>query len=484
MKSPLFAVTLAALTSAVLASTAHAQLGRTWPSEKKIVPDPLTGLPLEFLTSTDNTNYTQSKIYQTHRQWTADGKWLIFRGTRENGAQAFAVNEESGQIVQVTQNGFVGMLCAGNKTMKLYILENIGGNGGRGRGPAAPASTPATDPAATATAPATRGAGRGPGGGGGGGPRRIVEIDLEKLLADASVNAVKDPATYQRVCGNIPPGLTADGNMGLDANDDVMYFRVNGPDTADLSPGQTLQKAFGPRGMGAGPSGLRSMNLKTGEVKMICNVGFQIGHVQSNPFTPGQIVFCWETGGKAPQRTWFVNADGTGLRPLFPEADFDWITHEAFIGKDEVAIAILGHRSAAQATPTSDWGIAGTKAHPTGVGIVNTKTWTMQIVGQVPPGNPGNSDWHVNGSSDGRWACCDDFQYQLWLIDRRSSEMNLLIGPQHTGADHIHPTFNGDNTKIEIESALISKDNRALNICVVPIPKTFLARTYSTKLPE
>ena len=66
------------------ASAAFAQMGRTWPSEKKIVPDPVTGLPLTFLTSSDT--YRQSKIYQTHRQWTADGKWLVFRGVRETGS--------------------------------------------------------------------------------------------------------------------------------------------------------------------------------------------------------------------------------------------------------------------------------------------------------------------------------------------------------------------------------------------------------------
>ena len=90
------------------ASPAFAQMGRTWPSEKKVVPDPVTGLPLTFLTSTDT--YHQSKIYQTHRQWTADGKWLIFRGVRETGSQALAVNEETGLIVQVTETGFSGML--------------------------------------------------------------------------------------------------------------------------------------------------------------------------------------------------------------------------------------------------------------------------------------------------------------------------------------------------------------------------------------
>jgi len=470
-------------------SAVFAQMGRTWPSEKKIVPDPVTGVPLEFLTSTDGT-YRQSKIYQTHRQWTADGKWLIFRGSREAGSQAFAVNEETGLIVQVTETGFSGMLCAGNKTMKLYVLAGGEGGGRRGRGPTPPPGAPedatrGPAPAAGETAappPDARGL-RG-GRGGQGGPRQILEIDLEKLFADVAAGTVKPAANYQRVCGTIPTGLFADGNMGLDANDDFMYFRVSGPETAQLSEGQTLMEGFGPRGMGAGPSGLRSMNLKTGEVKMICNVGFQIGHVQSNPWVPGEIVFCWETGGKAPQRTWFVNADGTGLRPLYPEAPYEWITHEAFIGKDEVAIAILGHRSIASATTNSQWGIAGTMEHPTGVGIVNLRTREMRIAGQVPPESPGHSDWHVAGSADGRWAACDDFAYEVWVFDRHNGQATLLAGPQKTGADHIHPTFNADSTKIEIESALISKDDRSLNICVVPLPKSLLDRTYSQKLAE
>ena len=85
---------------------------------------------------------------------------------------------------------------------------------------------------------------------------------------------------------------------------------------------------------------------------------------------------------------------------------------------------------------------------------------------------------------DERWAACDDFPYELWLIDRHSGEMNLLAGPQKTGEDHIHPTFNADGTKIEIQSALMSKGNRSLNIAVVPVPKTRLNRNYSLKAPE
>jgi oligogalacturonide lyase len=93
--------------------------------------------------------------------------------------------------------------------------------------------------------------------------------------------------------------------MGLDADDDFVYFCVGGPETADLSPGQKLLPGFGPR-FRQTTSGLRAMNLKTGEIKSIVNVGFGIGHVQTNPWMPGEIVFCWETGGKAPQRTWII----------------------------------------------------------------------------------------------------------------------------------------------------------------------------------
>ncbi|RKY07601.1 MAG: hypothetical protein DRP66_06375 [Planctomycetota bacterium] len=69
-----------AAVSLLVLSTANARIGRRWPSEKKIVPDPVTGVPLTFLTSTENGR--RSKIYPTHRQWTADGKRVIFQSSR------------------------------------------------------------------------------------------------------------------------------------------------------------------------------------------------------------------------------------------------------------------------------------------------------------------------------------------------------------------------------------------------------------------
>jgi oligogalacturonide lyase len=146
--------------------------------------------------------------------------------------------------------------------------------------------------------------------------------------------------------------------------------------------------------MGAGPNGIARMNIRTGEVRHVVSVPFQIGHIQANLWNPGEIVFCWETGGKSPQRTWTVLADGSGLRPLYPEASYEWVTHEAVISKDEVAMAIMGHRPIparagrrrrrppASAAPirarTTAGASTGTREKPSGLAIVNLRTREMR----------------------------------------------------------------------------------------------------------
>jgi oligogalacturonide lyase len=477
--------------SLLLTASAVAQIGTRFPSEKKIVPDPVTGVPLEFLTSTPAGD---SKIYQTHHQWTSDGKWLIFRSNRVRG-QAMAVNEETGDIVQVTENGYTGMLCLAEHSMNLYFariknLPPVDANSGTAYGaPAAVRDAPATVAARAADA-AVPPAGAAPGAPAGAGrrgppsgPAEIVRVDLGKLFADSAAGKVGPATDYEHVCGVVPTEMGAVGDVALDPTEDFVYARVGSKEYAaqHLAPDMKAEAPYGPRNMGAGPTGLASINLHTGEVKFIVAVPFQIGHVQTNPWVPGEIVFCWETGGKAPQRTWTVRSDGTGLRPLYPEAPYEWITHEAVITKDEVAIAIIGHQ---KVDTKNAWGIAGTQEHPTGLGIVNLRTREMRIAGQLPFGDPGRSVWHVNGSGDGRWAVADDFKYRLWLIDRHTSEMILLadLGHMTTAQDHIHPTFSADGTKVEVECAMLSENKRAMNICVVPIPPSWLKRTYTDKI--
>jgi oligogalacturonide lyase len=439
-------VLLATLILAELACLpAAAQMGKRFPSEKKVVPDPVTGVPLTFLTSTPAGD---SKIYPTHPQWTADGKWIIFRSRRVPG-QAMAVNEDSGDIVQVTETGYRGALCIAQKSMRLFFTR--------------PVDHATRQP--------------GPPQGGGGGERvalEVVAVDLAALFADSAAGTLKPAAGYETVFGTIPLEIGGAGELALDANEDMVYFRMSAEAAAKLLPaGTAIEKDFGPRNMGEGPAGVAKMDLKSGEVKPVAAVPFQVGHIQSNPWTPGEIVFCWETGGKSPQRTWTVKADGTGLRPLFPENEFDWVTHEAVTGPDEVAVAILGHR---RVGIDDEWGKAGTRLRPTGLGIINLRTNEIFISGQT---KTGSGLWHVHASADGRWATGDDFTRSLWLIDRRSNEMRLLsTGHKRTAQDHVHPTFHPDGTRIQIQSAMLSEDGRSMNICVVPVPPDWLARTY------
>jgi oligogalacturonide lyase len=440
-----------------------AQIGKRFPSEKKIIKDSVTGTMLTFLTSGASGD---SKIYQTHNQWTSDKQWVIFRSGRVRN-EAFAVNEETGEIVQVTQGGYTGMLSVARQSMKLYFMRNEKSD-----------TIPVT-PGDTARRRIQR-------------PVQIIEVDLQKLFADSKAGKLKDEKVYQRVCGTTAKEMGAGGDMALDGGEQWVYFRVNQQTAAQhLLPGTTLEKNFGPRNMGAGPSGMAAMNINTGEIKYVVSVPFQIGHIQTNPWMPGEIIFCWETGGKSPQRTWTVMSDGTGLRPLYPESETEWVTHEAVISKDEVAIAIMGHRKIPAANKTVEagtavgganpgqeaaWGISGTREKPTGLGIVNLRTREMVIAGQT---KSGSGLWHVSGSADGRWAVGDDFARNIYLIDRHTSEMILLsAGHKTTAQDHPHPTVSPDGTKIEIQSAMISANGKSMNICIIPIPKEWLNRKY------
>lgn len=439
------------LTLLLALAPAWAQIGQRFPSERRVVPDPVTGTPLTFLTTQPRGD---AKIYPSHPQWTADGQWLVFRSARVKG-EAIAVNEATGDLVQVTEGGYEGMLnLAQSGGNKLYFLRK--------------------DPGGAAKV------------------MQAVEVDLDRVFADSKAGAMKPASAYQRVFATLPAELEAFGDNALDADGQWFYFRIQGKAYAGarLPAGTKVEPPFGPRGMGAGPHAIGKINVKTGEIKHVVSVPFQIGHIQSNSWNPGELVFSWETGGKSPQRTWTVKGDGTGLRPLYPEAPYEWVTHEAFIGKDEVALAIMGHRpvpgvvdpnrpagtAVEGANPGQEdgWGNTGTREKPTGLAIVNLRSREMNLVGQTPSGS---GLWHVHGSPDGRFATGDDFGRSLYLIDRRTREMIVLTtGHKTTARDHIHPTFSPDGKKIQIQSAMLAADGREMNICIVPVPQGWLER--------
>ena len=194
--------------------SAWAQIGQRFPSEKRVVPDPVTGVPLTFLTTQPRGD---SKIYPSHPQWTADGQWLVFRSNRVKG-EAIAVNEATGDLVQVTEGGYEGMLnLAQSGGNKLFFLRK--------------------DPAGAAKV------------------MQAIEVDLDRVFADSKAGAMKPASSYQRVIATLPAELEAVGDNALDADGQWFYFRVTGKAYAGarLPAGTKIEAPFGPRGMGSRP---------------------------------------------------------------------------------------------------------------------------------------------------------------------------------------------------------------------------------------
>ena len=175
------------------------------------------------------------------------------------------MNEKTGEIVQVSEGGYTGMLNVARHAMKLYFMRN----------PSRRVDDGGKEPAAL----------------------QIVEVDLAKVFADSKAGHMQPASAYQRICGTTDPKLQAGGDMALDGDENWAYFRVGKEEAArHLAPGTKLETEFGPRHMGAGPAGIAAMNVHTGAIKYVVSVPFQIGHIQTNPWVPGEIVFCWGNG--------------------------------------------------------------------------------------------------------------------------------------------------------------------------------------------
>jgi oligogalacturonide lyase len=264
------------------------------PSEKTRYVDPVTRRTVTVLTTDPSGS---AKPYQTHTTWTADGQWIIFRSNRGGeGPQAFLVHEGTGEIIQVTQGpaSGTGSLNLARKTMKLYVMRG---------GPVRGADSPAP--------PA---------------PRQLVEIDLQPLIADARARTPRAPAAYERVVATLPAELRDSGGFALDADETKAYWGVawgplpprparaadpvaQGPaagarrqiDDANTNPAEAREAArlrFAEAGRG--PGGIRSIDLQTGALATVIDVDLRMGHVQTNPWVPGEIIYCHETTGDAP----------------------------------------------------------------------------------------------------------------------------------------------------------------------------------------
>lgn len=415
-------------TAALLAFSAGAEasdVGRRFPSEKAQIVDRTTGVPMTVLTS---GKHGDSKNYPTHPQWAADGVHIVFRSTDrdpDGTPQAFAVNEITGDIVQLTDGPGTGTgsLNLARRSNRLYYMRR----------------------------------------GAEGGPTQLIEVDLTPLLADSAAGTLR-PEGYERVVTTLPRDHIEAGGFTLDADEKTAYVGFDARRAPPRQPGQPVPQV---------PGGIRAIDLETGRVRTVVETEFRMGHVQANPFVPGEILYCHETGGDAPQRMWIVKGDGTGNRPVFKEGPTDWVTHEQFADADHVIFNLMGHKR-------------DLRKAATGILVVSLRDDTVEHLGQLPidefrrtelsnfkdPNIPQDRTstggyWHNAVTYDGRWAAGDDFDGNIWLIDRRTNARTLLTTGHRMRPDHAHPSFSPDGRRILIQSGMLS-DGKKHSLIVVP----------------
>lgn len=455
-----FCATFAVAQVALATEVPRVNVGRRYPAEIRTYVDEVTGLKVTALTSSP---WSDSKPYQTHTTWTSDGQWIIFRSRRgDQGSQAFVVNAKTGAIIQLTDGpgNSLGSLNLSRKSMRLYYMR-----GGRGRErpgqPAAPVK-----------------------------PRQLIEQDVGALIADSLSGQVRAAADYERLVATLPDDVRDSGGFTLDADETKAYWGVrplrdrgsaagaaesgkkaaggNAPipsrqellrrNTDPHESRESRRERFAAAGRGRGS--ILSIDLITGEIKTVIDVGFRLGHVQANPWTPAEIVYCHETGGDAEQRMWTVRADGTNNRPLYAETPGEWITHETFSAPDEVMFVVIGH-------------LPDLRERPSGIAVVDLRTKQVKLLGQLDEemgqGRLGGF-WHCNGSPDGRWAVGDTFRGDIYVIDRRNGKRTLLTTDHKMRPDHAHPIFSPDSRQVLIQSGHLS-DGDSLDLLVVDLPE-------------
>lgn len=395
-------VLLMAAMIAALATPALAEVGKRYPSEKRVIADAITGRPLTLLTS---GAVGDAKIYPTHPQWAKDGVNIIFRSSERAGSpQIFAVNEQTGDIVQLTDGPGVdiGSINVARLSNRVFYLRK--------------GDTPT-----------------------------LKSIDLTALLADSKAGTLKAEG-YETIHGTLPDGFINAGGFTLDADEKTAYFGFDQEKAPPRAQGGPVPQV---------PGGILAMDIATGTTRTVINSKFRMGHVQANPFKPGEILYCWETGGDAPQRMWIVNADGTGNREVFKESPDDWVTHEQFADADHVIFNLLGHT-------------AKLSQRATGIMVINLRTGDIENLGQMPFKSKARSFWHNAVTYDGRYAAGDTFNGDLYLIDRASGERRLLSTGHRMRPDHLHPSFSADNTRLLVQSGLLT-DGKKLSLIVIPI---------------
>ena len=362
--------------------------GQRFLSENYTFKDEVTGAQINALTT---SRHRSSTMYQTHPQWTVDGKYIIFRSdrtarrgeNRRGTGQYYAISMENFEIVQITTGERGSEPHLGWHKNVAYRFRN----------------------------------------------NQLIEINLGKLLQDSEKDCVGKPEDYEKVLATVPDSIRTNG-IGLDAEENRVFFSTR---------------------LGEDLSAIFSVDFENGKVTKLLEVPFRIGHLQSNPYVSGEVMYCWETGGDSPQRMWYltVNKDGSVKnQPLYKETDYDWVTHEVFMGPDHVMFHLMGH-------------IDRLRQHRTGLISINIRTGETTYHGQTG----GGGYWHCNATRDRKWIVSDTFDGKLYRLNSADTSDVTLLTQGHrllskspfTEEAHSHHSISPDGKWVLFNSSFFTE---------------------------
>ncbi len=199
---------------------------------------------------------------------------------------------------------------------------------------------------------------------------------------------------------------------------------------------------------------LRRINILTGKWEKCAKTPFEIGHVQPNFWNSDLVMFCWETGGDSPQRTWYWSEQTNKVEPFFVEHNELWVTHEVWWGKERALFTIWPYDEQHKELPH---GVAETT-------IENGEKSIINLLTKYPA-------WHTHGSHNFKWVLGDDFDRNIWLIHPEKKERRLLVSGK-IGNDlkvHPHASFLPDSSGIVFNTSRFGYEE----IHLVLLPEKF-----------
>ena len=247
-------------------------------------------------------------LYFHQYPYSADGKKVIF--TRRDGI--YTVDLHTREIAQVVE-GRVQVLVTGRKSGDVYFIRRGGGRrGDAGRGDTGQRDNDRSEDEA-------RGAG--------------PDSTLGAVARYSPPISIRTPSGKWQSCRN----SSAAAMSPINADETMIVAIGRDPDGKAVPrtpPDGRFEGRLLPAWASGAPRVLYTIDIASGESKVIHRSNDWLNHLQCSPTDPQQIMFCHEGPWHFVDRVWLIRTDGSDLKLVHPRTmDMEIAGHE-FFGDD------------------------------------------------------------------------------------------------------------------------------------------------------